>query len=191
MRIMADEVTMNDESPEETAGVDESIEAERIETENGAGNESGVVETLRADVARMNDRHLRLAAEFDNFRKRVERERTEMYSRAQADLVGRLLDVVDDLQRVALHGEETADQAFVDGVRLVEKKMLQVLVNSGLEPVDAAGKTFDPNTMEALATVAAESVDEDDVVADVFQPGYLFRGNLIRPARVRVKQYEA
>jgi molecular chaperone GrpE len=79
----------------------------------------------------------------------------------------------------------------VDGVRLVEKKMMQVLVNSGLEPVDAAGKAFDPNTMEALATVAAESADEDEVVADVFQPGYLFRGNLIRPARVRVKQFEA
>jgi molecular chaperone GrpE len=191
MRIMADEFTMKDEMPEQTAGVDGSIGNGEATDENGAGSEPAVVEALRADVARLNDRHLRLAAEFDNFRKRVERERAEMYSRAQAELCGRLLDVVDDLQRVALHGEETADQAFVDGVRLVEKKMMQVLVNSGLEPVDAAGKAFDPNTMEALATVAAESADEDEVVADVFQPGYLFRGNLIRPARVRVKQFEA
>lgn len=146
---------------------------------------------LQEEVNRLTDRHLRLAAEFDNYRKRVDRERSELYVRAQADLAARLLDGLDDLQRVADHAETADPRTLLDGVRLVEKKLTQVLEASGLEPVDAEGRTFDPESMEALATVAAEHAAEDDQVADVFQRGYRFKGQLIRPARVRVKQYEA
>ena len=146
---------------------------------------------LEEEVARLTDRHLRLAADFDNYRKRVERERAELQVRSQAELVGRLLDAIDDLQRVAHHADSANAATLLDGVRLVEKKLLQALESSGLEQLDVEGEVFDPAFMEALATVPAEDSGQDDRVADVFQRGYRFKGQLIRPARVRVKQYEA
>lgn len=149
------------------------------------------LENLRMDLAKANDRHLRLAAEFDNYRKRIERERTEVYARAQADLTQRLLDVVDDLERVADFGPETPVAALIEGVQLVEKKLLTAFESLGIEQINPAGEVFDPTTMEAIATVEAEHPEEDEVVSDVFQKGYRFRGSLIRPARVRVKKYEA
>jgi len=95
---------------------------------------------------------------------------------------------VDDFERIAAIDEETP---VVEGVRLVERKFLQLLQTAGLESVDAEGKAFDPATMEGLATVPTEDPAQDDHVADVFQKGYLFKGQLLRPARVRVKKFEA
>lgn len=149
------------------------------------------LENLQSDLAKTNDRYLRLAAEFDNYRKRVERERAEQYGRAQADFARRLLDVVDDLERVEQHEDPASGGALLEGVQLVQKKLIQILESMGLEPVDAAGKVFDPATMEGIATVRADDPEEDDVVSEVFQKGYRFKGQLLRPARVRVKQYEA
>lgn len=167
-------------------GLDEDLQD--TEAEGAALEEE--IERLQEELNRITDRHLRLAAEFDNYRKRVDRERTEVFGRAQADLVARLLDAIDDLQRVTQHGEDTPSAALLDGVRLVERKMLQALEAAGLEAVRAEGERFDPGTMEAVASVAAETPEEDDIVSDVFQRGYRFKGQLVRPARVRVKQYE-
>jgi molecular chaperone GrpE len=136
------------------------------------------------------DQFRRLAADFDNYKKRNERERAETTARAQADVVRRLLEVVDDLERVAAFAEDTP-APLLEGVQLVERKLLQILSSLGLERIEAEGATFNPATMEGLATVPAETPEEDDVVADVFQQGYLFKGQVLRPARVRVKQHEA
>lgn len=146
-------------------------------------------EALRRDVKELSDRHLRLAAEFDNYRRRVDRERQESWSRAQADLAGRLLDVLDDLERVAHHTDASSDVALLEGVQLVEKKLRTVLSAAGLEQIDAENAGFDPNSMEAVAMVPADSPEDDDVVSDVFQRGYRFKGQLLRPARVRVKKH--
>src|SRR5690606_5114713 len=134
---------------------------------------------------------LRLAAEFDNYRKRTERERGEAWTRAQADLVVRLLESLDDLQRVAAFEADGASvESVLEGDRLGEKKLRGALASAGLVAVEAEDKLFDPMTMEALMTVPAERPEDDDVVADVFQKGYLFKDTLIRPARVRVRKYE-
>ncbi|MFO7894701.1 MAG: nucleotide exchange factor GrpE [Longimicrobiales bacterium] len=148
------------------------------------------VEELREELELLNDRHLRLAAEFDNYRKRNQRDREALASRLQADLVGSLLDVLDDLQRVAEGGEEVDAEAVLEGVRLVEKKFVTVLEGAGLTPVDAEGERFDPELMEALGTVPTDDPEKDGHVADVFQRGYRLRDMLLRPARVRVYQYE-
>jgi molecular chaperone GrpE len=158
---------------------------------SGAETDEGTTASeLQEEMSRLTDRHLRLAADFDNYRKRVERERVDAHSRAQAELVSRLLDVLDDLQRVLQHGETLPSDPLLDGVRLVERKLLQVLESSGLEALTAEGAVFDPTTMEALATAPAEHPEEEDVVAAVFQRGYRFKGHLIRPSRVSVKKYE-
>ena len=148
-------------------------------------------DALQRELASVTDRYLRMAAEFDNYRRRVERERGESWARAQGDLAGRLLDSLDDLERFSLHAESSTPDAFVQGVRLVERKLRAVLEAAGLEPVVAEGEIFDPNTMEAVAMVPTDSQAEDDVVSDVFQPGYRFKGTLLRPARVRVKKHGA
>ncbi len=137
------------------------------------------------------ERYLRLAAEFDNYKKRVERERSEAWNRAQAQLAEKLLDVLDDLQRVAHFAPETATaQALLEGAQMVERKLQRALESAGLEEVEAAGLAFDPSAHEALMAVPADSQEEDNTVADVFQKGYRFKGTLLRPARVRVKKYE-
>ncbi|HSJ26543.1 MAG TPA: nucleotide exchange factor GrpE [Longimicrobiales bacterium] len=147
--------------------------------------------SLRRELSAASDRYLRLAAEFDNYRKRIERERTEAWGRAQADLAGRLLDTLDDLERFRQHSAGATVDSLVQGVQMVEKKLRQSLAAAGLEDVDAEGAVFDPNTMEAVAMLGTDSRDEDDVVADVFQRGYSFKGTLLRPARVRVKKHGA
>lgn len=148
------------------------------------------VEELREELESLNDRHLRLAAEFDNYRKRNQRDREALASRLQADLVGSLLDVLDDLQRVAEGGEDVDAEAVLEGVRLVEKKFVTVLEGAGLTPVDSEGERFDPELMEALGTVPTDDPEKDGHVADVFQRGYRLRDMLLRPARVRVFQYD-
>lgn len=148
------------------------------------------LEELRSEVDRFNERHLRLAAEFDNYRKRIERDRQTLAARLQVDLVSSLLDVVDDLERVAETGESTTPAAVVEGIRLVEKKFLSVLSAAGLEPIEAEGETFDPAVMEAVATAPTDDPAQDHRVADVFQRGYRLGEVLVRPARVRVLSYE-
>ncbi|MGH7443274.1 MAG: nucleotide exchange factor GrpE [Longimicrobiales bacterium] len=147
------------------------------------------LEDLQRELSTLNDRHLRLAAEFDNYRKRTERERADLYARAQGELVRRLLDGLDDLERVADHAETSSAKLLLEGVQLVEKKMLHSLAAAGLEMVDPAGEPFDPASMEAVGVVITDDPDADGLVADVFQKGYRFAGSLIRPARVRVYQY--
>ena len=145
---------------------------------------------LEREIVRLNDRHLRLAAEFENYRKRVRGEQRETWARAQADLVGRLVDSVDDLQRVALLDPATATvQDIVRGVDMVERKMLRALEDAGLEVLDPTGQDFDPRVMEAVMRAPAASEEEDDTVDMVLQRGYLLQGHLVRPARVSVRKH--
>ncbi|MDE2982585.1 MAG: nucleotide exchange factor GrpE [Gemmatimonadota bacterium] len=150
-------------------------------------DEEEAVERLRAERDRSRDQHLRLAADFDNYRKRTEDRLRQRWNSARADLVSRLLDPLDDLLRVtALEPATASVEAIVEGVDLVERKFFRVLEDIGVEIVDPAGETFDPNTMEAMMQVPAESEDDDETVAQVFQRGYAMKGLLVRPARVSV-----
>jgi molecular chaperone GrpE len=141
-------------------------------------------------LAEQQDKYLRLAAEYDNYRKRSVRERQEASARGQADLLRGLLDAFDDLTRFAHVDPATTDtKTIVDGVAMVERKMLKTLTGVGLELINPVDQTFDPTRMEAVATEPALSREDDHVVAKVYQQGYLFNGQLLRPARVVVKQW--
>jgi molecular chaperone GrpE len=148
----------------------------------------------RADVERalaeQHDKYLRLAAEYDNYRKRTVRERQEASLRGQAELLRGLLDALDDLSRFAHVDPATTDtKTVVDGAAMVERKILKALTSTGLEIINPVDQTFDPSTMEAVATEPALSPEDDHVVAKVYQQGYLFNGQLLRPSRVVVKQW--
>lgn len=146
---------------------------------------------LQAEFESLNDRHLRLAAEFENYRKRARGEMSESWVRAQADLVRRLLDSLDDLERVGHQDPEQATkESLVEGVDLVYRKLLRALEDAGLELLDPAGERFDPAVMEAMMRVPTEEEEEDDTVSQVLQKGYAFQGHLVRPARVAVRKVE-
>lgn len=176
--------------------VDDAPEADAQETQPEVSSLS-VEEDAAAEVARLEaavsaerDKHLRLAAEFDNYRKRMLKERQEAGARGQADLVQGLVEVLDDIMRFAHLDPATVDSGtVVQGVAMVERKIMKSLSGHGLEIVDPAGRPFDPAFHEAVGTEPATSSEEDHLVARVYQPGYVFRGQLLRPARVVVKQW--
>ena len=147
-------------------------------------------EIVDRQLAEQRDRYLRLAAEYDNFRKRTAKERQEAHLRGQGDMLKGMIDALDDLGRFAHVDPSTTDaKTVVEGVSMVEKKLLKTLAGHGLEVLDPVGRPFDPSLHEAVMTEPAQSADEDHLVARVFQQGYLFNGQLLRPARVVVKQW--
>ena len=149
------------------------------------------VARLEREVADLKDKYLRLAAEYDNFRKRALKERTDVWEKAQADLVLRLVDALDDLARFAhVDPAQTDAKTIHDGVDLVERKLWKELEAAGVTRVDQSGVPFDPNLHEAVTTGPADHPAKDHTVGAVLQPGYQMRGALIRPARVVVLQWQ-
>ena len=145
--------------------------------------------SAEADVWK--DRHLRLAAEYDNFRKRVAKERVETWTRAQAELVSRLADALDDLSRFAHIDPAVIDSKTLhEGVDLVERKLWKELENAGVTRIDKAGVPFDPNVHEAVTTQPATKPEDNHTVGQVVQPGYKMRDTLLRPARVVVLTWQ-
>ena len=156
------------------------------DSSTGAAGQTELV-ALREEFESLNDRHLRLVAEFNNFKRRSEQERLAAWARAQSELAGRLVEVLDDLQRVAeLDLSNATVEAIMEGIDLVERKFGRALADAGIEIIEPKGVAFDPAFMEAMMRVPAESDDQVDQVAQVFQKGYQLKGNLIRPARVSV-----
>ena len=181
-----------DEAPEEQAEVPPAPESQGDgeSTATVAGDGTGADDTAR-QLAEMKDKYLRLAAEFDNYRRRTMKERTEAGARGQAELVMKLLEAIDDLARFADIDPTTTDtQTLHKGIELVEKKLLKSLDSVGLEVIDPVDQSFDPNLHEAITTEPALSSEDDNTVSKVFQLGYRFNGQLLRPARVVVKQWQ-
>jgi molecular chaperone GrpE len=179
-----------DENGEDVESTD-SRQRDTLEDSSEMSHDSsdGSRDVARA-LAEQHDKYLRLAAEYDNYRKRSVRERQEASVRGQAELLRGLLDALDDLSRFAHVDPATTDtKTVVDGVAMVERKVLKTLAGVGLEIVNPVDQTFDPSTMEAVATEPALSLEDDHVVAKVYQQGYVFNGQLLRPSRVVVKQW--
>ncbi len=136
------------------------------------------------------DRYLRLAAEYDNYRKRSSKERMEAGARAQGELVKTLIDSLDDLARVTAQDPDSVDAKTIhQGIEVVNKKLMKALSAAGLELIDPVDETFDPARHEAVSTEPALSAEDDHLVSRVFQQGYRYNGQLLRPARVVVKQW--
>lgn len=130
------------------------------------------------------DRLLRVTAEFDNYRKRTDRERRLLSESAGADVIQDLLPVLDDLER-ALDAATEADDAFREGVQLIHRQLLEVLRRRGVEPIESVGQLFDPNWHEALAQEPADGHADGEVVGEV-RRGYRIGERLLRAAMVRV-----
>lgn len=166
----------------EFVDVDDSNKAVAPASESAVGEES---RTLQAEVDRLREMYLRKLAEFDNFRKRTERERTEMKKTAAEGLVSELLPVLDNFQRAIVHADDGEPEAFREGVEMIAKQFADLLARAGLEPIDPIGHQFNPELHEAVQRIEGSEYAPGTVVA-VFTKGYIFGGRLIRPAMVTV-----
>jgi len=178
------------EGPEEEAGETVGVggDPEKDDSEEAPETREGEeLETLQEELRRLRDQHLRLAADFENYRKRASSELAGNWVRARADLVRSLVEGLDDLQRVSCFtSEDTTVEALIEGVDLVERNILKALTEAGLEVLNPEGERFDPNIMEGMMRVPAEEDGQDETVHQVFLKGYMFKDQLVRPARVSV-----
>ncbi len=138
---------------------------------------------LAADKAELHDRLLRRQADFDNFRKRAERDRSDFLQYAGMEFAREMLPILDDFDRA--FKVETADANYAKGVELIYTRMYETLKKMGLEPMDTVGKTFDPNLHQAVERVETGEAEDQSILAE-FQKGYTFKGKLLRPAMVKV-----
>ncbi len=148
-----------------------------------ATDEQEPVEADEDAAAALEDRLLRLAAEFDNFRKRAARERQEYVTLANERIIGELLPILDDLERALVAAAEHEEAQLEEGVRLVHRSLASLLERHGVRAIETDGK-FDPHVHEALLTQPSEA--EEGSVLDVVQKGYRLGERVVRPARVVV-----
>jgi molecular chaperone GrpE len=185
---MTDEPRGGEPTPVPT---DEADAADGRDGRDGLDGPDGRPE-VEAALQELQDRHLRLAAEFENFRKRTREELAQSAERAQGRLVASLLEAVDDFERIHTLDPSTVTVASVlEGVALVQRKLLHVLQDAGLTMLNPeAGEAFDPKSMEALLRVPTDDPEHDDRVDQVLQKGAQFHQILLRPARVSVRKLE-
>jgi len=143
------------------------------------------LEAIRQERDELQDRLLRSAAEFDNYRKRTDRERRELSDAVAGDLIRDLLPIIDDLERALAASAKSADPALRSGVELIYKQLLESLKRRGAEPLEVVGQDFDPAWHEALASEPANGRRDGEVTEEI-RRGYRIGQRLIRPALVKV-----
>ncbi|MCD6384901.1 nucleotide exchange factor GrpE [Candidatus Sumerlaeota bacterium] len=156
------------------------IALRRILTEN---------QLLKQEIAMLQDKIVRTKADFENFRKRTQKERVELIQRANEALMSHLLNVLDNFERglKSAHNLDEAGKNFFDGISMSYNELLRVLSENGLQKIDAEGKTFDPYYHEAVGTEHHKELPENQIVS-VIRDGYIFKGKVIRPAMVVVNK---
>lgn len=188
------EETAEEKAAEETAGEKAAEEA----TAEEAAEEEAEKETAKElfhhekkdpkdeKIAELTDRMQRTMAEFDNFRKRTEKEKAAMYEIGAKDIIEKMLPVLDNFERgLTTVPEEEKESPFVQGMDKIYKQFVKTLEDIGVKPMDAAGKPFDPNFHNAVMHVEDESLGEN-IVAEELQKGYTYRDSVVRPAMVKV-----
>ncbi len=140
---------------------------------------------LASQLEEANSRHLRLAADFENYKKRVRQEQLDTMRYAAATVAERLLPVVDDMERALSHAPDGIDESWLKGVRLTFQKLEEVLASVGVERIEALGAAFDPKQHEAVGSEETAKHPEDTVVAEL-RAGYKMHDRVLRPALVKV-----
>lgn len=171
---------VSEEQEEAEASTAEAAEVEEEAQDGGGADDEQTVEVLQ-------DRFVRLAAEFDNYKKRTLREREALIESANERLILDLLPIVDSVDRARRHAEgDTESDAFKEGVRMIMEELPKILENRGLKEIEAEGQPFDPNLHEALMQVASDH--EAGTIAEVIERGYSLGDRVLRHAKVVVSQ---
>ena len=171
------------ENDAHSADAEQSAEAKAVAADTERADAE--VAKLATDLEDLRQTLLRRQADFDNYRKRIEKERAEDAKRATARLIDALIPVIDGFEHALAAHREAEYENYRKGFELIYKQLLDNLARLGVERVDPAGKMFDPHLHQAMDR--AETADhEDGTILQVFQPGYVYYGRVLRPAMVRV-----
>lgn len=190
---------VNEESEIEIEEVRPEAEPEDIEIEDSEENENKAEEAEEEEKPEekseddkeneeeeaWSEKYTRLMADFQNFRKRTEKEKADVYSFANEKIMTDLLAVLDNFERAL--GSECRDEAYAEGMKMIFKQLSDILTASGLEEIDAVGQDFDPNFHHAVLTDNNEDFDSGKVT-EVLQKGYKLNGKVIRPSMVKVNE---
>ncbi|MEE0741627.1 MAG: nucleotide exchange factor GrpE [Emergencia sp.] len=177
-----------EQKTEQTADAEEpKTEAEEPAEENCETGEQEASQAPKEETGEeeegLNTKYLRLMADFQNYKRRVEKEKSDIYAYANEKIVSELLDVIDNFERALLH--EAADESFAEGMKMIFKQLTGVLEKAGLEEINALGEDFDPNFHNAVMT--EDNADYDSgKVTEVMQKGYMLNKKVIRPSMVKV-----
>lgn len=181
-------------TPTEDQGAEEKLfdfdkanpESEEDSSQSGGG-ETNEVSELQGAVQELKDKHLRLLAEFENYKKRTMRERLELVNSASKDVIVSLLPVVDDFNRAKMSADDPKNaEEFSEGVLLVYNRLNTVLQQKGLQPMTSTGEKFDPEWHEALTEIPVQDENQKGVVVDTIETGYTLNDKIIRHAKVVV-----
>ena len=176
---------------EETASETESSEETQEGTDKKAADapEADPLDIALAKIDELNDKYLRKVAEFDNYRKRTMKEKTELILNGGEKVITKILPVIDDFERAIANGQTTDDaQVLREGLELIFKKFLKILEGEGVERIETENKDFDTDYHEAIAMVPGMGDDKKGKVIDCVQTGYTLNGKVIRFAKVAVGQ---
>ena len=165
---------------EQTSSQDAS--GESTEEETSSGKEEN------AELVQLKDKYLRTLAEYENFRKRSEKEKAQMFELGAKSIIEQLLPVVDNFERALEHiSEEEKENSFVKGVEGIYKQIQKMFSDCDIQAIEAVGQKFNPALHNAVMTEEAGDAEEDTVTADL-QKGYTYRGNVVRHSMVKVKK---
>lgn len=179
------------ESSEEEASAQENEETSEEGSEDkkkGLFNKKEKKDPLKEKIDELNDRLIRQVAEFDNFRKRTDKEKAQMFEQGQGSILEKLLPVIDNFERgLQAVPEAEKDGAFADGMNKIYKQLMKQMEDLGVTPIEAVGKEFDPNFHNAVMQVESEEY-ESGIVAQELQKGYMFHDTVLRHSMVGVTQ---
>ena len=157
---------------------------EVVEETNSAEECVDAIDKLQAEYDALNDRYMRTLAEYDNFRKRSQKDIESRVSYTKTDILGKILPVIDNFERAAFNAEADFD-GYRKGIEMTVKQFLEILGSMGVEAFGAVGETFDPNFHNGVMHIEDDSFGENEI-ADVFMKGYKIGDKIIRPATVKV-----
>ena len=171
---------------EEAAGEEEAKESAPQEEKKGFFKKKEKKDPKDTQIEELTDRLRRTMAEFDNFRKRTEKEKSAMFEVGAKDIVERILPVIDNFERgLASMPEDVKGTAFAEGMEMIYKQLLKNLEEAGVKPIEALGQPFDPNFHNAVMHVEDENLGEN-VVSQELQKGYMYRDSVVRHSMVQV-----
>ena len=186
-----EEVSDNEEEePDEEQEPDEEEEPDEEDEDKKSGKKlfgkKDKKDKKDEKIEELTDRLTRQMAEFDNFRKRTEKEKSQMYEIGAKDIIEKMLPVVDNFERgLDAVKEEDKEDPFIQGMEMVYKQLMTVLGELGVKPIEAVGKEFDPNLHNAVMHVEDENFGEN-IIAEEFQKGYMYRDSVVRHSMVKV-----
>lgn len=166
---------------------EDQVEETENEAEEKADDTVEKLEKAEKEVTELKDKYLRSVAEFENYKRRVAKERIELMKTAGKDIISNLLTVLDDFERIAATLEENEEKSpHEDGILMVQKKLNNILSKKGLTPMESDGQPFDPDLFEALTEIPAPTEEEKGKVIQTIEKGYKLNDKIIRHARVVV-----